>query len=299
MVARLRAVGWIVRDAVDGFLRDDLQDRAAGLAFYTLVSLAPLVVIILILAALVADPAAVARTVEERAGSFVGPAGAEQIQAILSSAARDARGSLRLSLVSGALALLGAMTVLVQLQRALNHVWRVEPGPGLNLGPFLLKRAVSVAMMAILAVLLVASLVTSAVVAAASGWLTSVLPPWLGGATSAAVDAATSFVAFSVGFSVMFKVLPDASVAWRDAAVGGVFTGALVVVGKSAIGLYLGSSALASVYGAAGSLAVLLVWVYYDAILVLLGAELTRACAAYRASVAVTTTPAVRAPPHP
>jgi membrane protein len=278
---RLRGVAWVVRETIDGFVRDDCQDRAAGLAFYTLFSLGPLLVIVLKLTALAVDPTQVARYVEEQAGSLVGLAGAEQIRAILEAAGRDAPGSLEASIVSALLALGGAMTVLVQLQRSLNHVWRVQPAPGLNLGPFLLKRAISLAMMAIIAFLLVVSLVASAILAAASGWLATILPQWLGSPASAAIDVGVSVVVFAAVFSAMFKFLPDAEITFRQVSVGGLFTSVLFVAGKSLIGLYIGSSPIASFYGAAGSLAVVLVWVYYNAILVLFGAELTRAYAAW------------------
>lgn len=277
---RIRASAWVLREAFDGFLRDDCQDRAAGLAFYTLFSLAPLLVIVLKLASTVVDPDAVSRYVEAQAGALVGQAGADAIHMILQSVESPGAG-VGVSVVSGALALGGAMTVLVQLQRSLNHVWQVQPAPGLNLGPFLVKRAMSLAMMAIFAFLLVVSLLASAVVAAASGWLASLVPGWLGAPTTVAIDAGISLVVFALVFSSMFKFLPDAEISCRQVWVGGTFTSVLFVMGKSLIGVYLGSSALASLYGAAGSLAVVLVWVYYNAILVLFGAELTRAYAAW------------------
>jgi membrane protein len=276
---RVRDLVWVLRETFDGFVRDDCSDRAAGLAFYTLFSLAPLVVIVLKLASLVTDPAAVARYVEAQAGSLVGRAGAEQMHVILEATSQDAPGSAQASIVSAGVAILGAMTVLVQLQRSLNHVWHVTPAPGLNLGPFLVKRAISLAMMAIIAFLLVVSLVASALLSAASGWLASILPPWLGSPASAAIDVGVSLLVFAAVFSAMFKFLPDAAITWKQVSVGGLVTSGLFVAGKSLIGLYLGSSAIASFYGAAGSLAVVLVWVYYNAILVLLGAELTRASA--------------------
>lgn len=276
-----RSWTWIVTDTVDGFVRDECPDRAASLAFYTLFSLAPLLVIVLKLTSLVADPEAVARYVEAQAGTLIGSAGTEQVRTILESTSMDVSGSLTASLVSGAVAVFGAMTVLVQLQRSLNHVWRVQPAPGLNLGGFLLKRLVSLAMMAIISFLLVVSLLASAVVSAASGWLASLLPPALGSPATWGIDVGVSFVVFAAVFSCMFKFLPDVSITWKQVSVGGLFTSLLFVLGKSLIGRYLGSSAVATFYGAAGSLAVVLVWVYYNAILVLFGAELTRSFATW------------------
>jgi membrane protein len=276
-----RACFWIIRETFDAFIRDDCAERAAGLAFYTLFSLAPLLVIVLKLTALVIDPEAVGQYVEQQAGTLIGEAGAEQVQTILEVQALNAPGSVVASIVSAGAVILGAMTVLVQLQRALNHVWRVQPAPGLNLGPFILKRAISLAMMVIIAFLLVVSLLASALLGAASGWLASWLPPSLGSPATAAIDVIASFFVFGAMFSCVFKFLPDVSLTWRQVSVGGLVTSALFVVGKSLIGRYLGSSAIASFYGAAGSLAVVLVWVYYNAILVLFGAELTRAYATW------------------
>jgi len=280
-LVKSRSWTWIVRDAVDGFFRDDCEGKAAGLAFYTLFSLAPLLVIVLKLTAVVIDPADVATYVEQQAGSLVGQAGAVQVHAIFASTGVDVPGSTMASIVSAVLAVFGAMTVLVQLQRSLNHVWRVKPSPGLNLGGFLLKRLISVAMMAIISFLLVVSLFASAILGVASGWLASLLPPWLGSPTGNAIDLGVSFIVFAAVFSSMFKFLPDVRVTWKQVSVGGLVTSALFVTGKTLIGRYLGSSAIASFYGAAGSLAVVLVWVYYNAILVLVGAELTRAYAAW------------------
>jgi membrane protein len=138
----------------------------------------------------------------------------------------------------------------------------------------------SLAMMAIIAFLLVVSLLASALLGAASGWLASWLPPALGSPATAGIDLGISFLVFAGVFSCMFKFLPDVALTWRQVSVGGLCTSLLFVIGKSLIGRYLGSSAIASVYGAAGSLAVVLVWVYYSSMLVLFGAELTRASAA-------------------
>lgn len=271
----------IVFDTINGFVRDDCPERAAGLAFYTLFSLAPLLVIVLKLTSLLVDPADVALYIEEQAGTLIGEAGAEQIRTIVEATSHTAPGGLLPSVVSGAVAVFGAMTVLVQLQRALNHVWGVQPAPGLNLGPFLLKRLISLAMMAIIAFLLVVSLIASALLGATSGWLASQLPEVLGSPTSTAIDLGVSFFVFAAVFSCMFKFLPDVTLTWKQVWVGGFVTSALFVLGKSLIGRYLGASAIASFYGAAGSLAVVLIWVYYNAILVLIGAELTRAYAAW------------------
>jgi membrane protein len=272
----------VLRGAIDGFARDDCATLAAGLAFYTLFSLAPLLLIVMNLTALIVDPESVAEYIVQQAGSLIGAAGAEQVHTVLETTSRQGReGGVLASVTGGLVAVLGASTVLVQLQRALNRVWQVHQVPGLNLSGFLLKRLISLAMMAIIAFLLVVSLFASAVLGAASSWLAGRLPEPLGTPSATLIDLVVSLLVFAAVFSSMFKFLPDATIEWRQVALGGVVTAVLFVIGKTLIGRYLGASAVATFYGAAGSLAVVLVWVYYNAILVLFGAELTRSWTVY------------------
>jgi membrane protein len=263
--------------AIQGFLKDDCIGMSASLAFYTLFSLAPLIVIVLELTRFVADPLEVAHTLEIQAGALVGRAGADQVASII-TAIQDVQASRRsASILSGILAVIGATTVLVQIQTALNRVWEIQQRPGLDLRGFLLKRIVSIAMIAILAFLLTVSLVASAVVGAASGWFAGRFPEAWSSPLTQGIDLAVSFVVFAGVFSTLFKFIPDREIAWRHVLVGGTVTSLLFSIGKAIIGKYLGQSAFASLYGAAGSLAVVLVWVFYTVILVLFGAELTKA----------------------
>ena len=276
MRRRHRSITQVLPQAFRGFVKDDCIGMSASLAFYTLFSLAPLIVIVLELTRFVADPMEIARTLEVQAGSLVGRAGAEQVATIITSIG-DAQASRRsASIVSGILAVIGATTVLVQIQTALNRVWEVQQRPGLDLRGFLLKRVISLAMIAILAFLLTVSLVASAIVGAASGWFATRLPEAWSTFLSQGIDLGISFVVFAAVFSTLFKFLPDRKIAWRHVLVGGTVTSLLFSIGKAVIGKYLGHSAFASLYGAAGSLAVVLVWVFYTVILVLFGAELTK-----------------------
>lgn len=276
-----RRPSWtILSEACRGFVRHDCAGMAAGLAFYTLLSLAPLLVVAVTVISGVVDPATVALHFERQAERLVGEAGAEQVRSILEAAANVRLGSRWASVAGAALTLAGATTVLVELQSALDRVWGVRTEPArATLRQFLVKRATSLALLAVVVLVLVGSLITSTVIAAASSWMGHVLPAVLRAPASAAVDLLVSLVVCSALFSATFKMLPDAEVRWRHVVGGGMATGALFVGGKSLLAAYLGSSALGSLYGAAGSLAVVLLWVYYTANLVLFGAELTRAWA--------------------
>ena len=165
--------------------------------------------------------------------------------------------------------LAGATGVVIELQDALNTVWKVEPKPNRGVWGVVRTRLLSVAMILSLGFLLLVSLVVSAVLAAFSGWMRAAIGDiavlgWF-------IDAVVALAVISTMFALIFKILPDAKVAWRDVWVGAVATAVLFMIGKYLIGLYIGRASVGSAFGAAGSLAVVLVWIYYSAQIVLLG----------------------------
>ena len=180
-----------------------------------------------------------------------------------------------LGTIIGVLVLLaGATGVVIELQGALDTVWKVEPKPNRGVWGVVRTRLLSVAMILSLGFLLLVSLVLSAVLAALSGWLRShigdvAIVSWV-------IDAVVALGVISTLIALIYKILPDAQVAWRDVWVGAIATAILFMVGKYLIGLYIGKASVGSAFGAAGALAVLLVWIYYSAQIVLLGAEFTR-----------------------
>jgi membrane protein len=180
---------------------------------------------------------------------------------------------LRLAMSVGGL-LFGATGAFVSLQSALNRAWEVEPDPARGgVKNFLMKRLLSIGMMLVVAFLLLVSLALTAALSAAGGVIFGALPT----VVSQVLNFLLSFAVITLLFAAMFKVLPDAEVAWRDVWVGAVFTAALFTIGKFAIGFYIGTSNPGNAFGAAGALAVLFVWIYYAAIIVMLGAEFTQA----------------------
>jgi membrane protein len=224
---------------------------------------------------MVADPGEVERAITVQVGALIGRAGAEQVGTIIANA-RQSVADQSLAAVLGVLAVIfGATTAFAQLQGALNKAWGVKPDPTRNqLKSFLAKRVFSFGVVLAVAFLLLVSLALSTALAAAGHLLTARLgapAPVLEG-----INWAVSFVVIAALFAAMFKLLPDARIAWRDVRLGALATALLFVLGKSAIGFYLGRTDPGSAYGAAGSLAIVLIWVYYSSMIVLFGAELTR-----------------------
>jgi len=250
------------------------MELAAALSYYTLLSLAPLVLMTVAVAGLVFERATVERRIVTEMGLLIGSEGSEVVQTVLRHARDPAKGTLSV-VIGTAVLLLGATTVFAQLQSSLNRIWKVEEsshGSAGMLWLFVKERLLSLAMVLAVGFLLLVSLVISAAVAA--------IGEALGGVSNAgivleALNLLVSLVVVTLLFATIFKVLPDARVAWRDVWVGAVTTSVLFTVGKSLIGLYLGRTSIGSPYGAAGSLVVMTVWVFYASMIVFLGAELT------------------------
>lgn len=261
------------------FSDDECEVRAAALAYYTIFALPPLLVLVLLIAGLVWDPGDVQRAMEGQFASLVGQGGAHAIHGMIAQAHQTGgRGGVATILGVAGL-LLGATGAFLQLQTALNRAWEVEPDPSRGgIRNFVAKRLLSLGMILGVAFLLVVSLALSTVL--------SLLGRQLGGAFPAAllegVNAVVSFVVITFVFAAMFKILPDAVIAWRDVWVGAIATSLLFVIGKFALGLYLGHSHPGRAFGAASAFAVVLVWIYYAAMIVLFGAEFTQAWAQQR-----------------
>ena len=255
----------IVKLAAADFSDDEALTRAAALAFYSALSFAPLLVLLVWVASAVGDEAQLA--VLDQLGELMGEEARKTADAVINNAeSQPSLGSL--SAVLGVAALFFSATgVFVQLQQTLNRIWDVERKPGAGVRSFIRTRLISTGMLAALGFLLVISLVVSAAI----GFVFSHLGPlaWVGSLIS-------SIVVFAVAFSAVYKTVPDCEIRMKDAALGGLITAILFALGKEAIGLYIGRGSVGSAYGAAGSLLVLLVWVYYSGIVILFGAELTQ-----------------------
>ncbi len=271
MSRKISNVWSLFRQTISDWLDDRAPEQGAALAFYSALSMAPLLVLLLRLLGALFDEGAARAEIERQVQSLVGRDGAEAVQAMMDGGKTGAGATTILSLAT---LLLGASGVFGQLQQSLNTIWEVQPKPGRGIWGFVRNRFLSFAMVMGIAFLLLVSLVISAGLAFLGTYLER-LPPglqFLSGLINFVVSAGT----ITVLFALMFKVLPDVKMSWRDVWLGAFVTALLFSVGKAGIGLYLGHSAMTDSYGAAGSLVVLLVWVYYSAQILLFGAELTQ-----------------------
>jgi membrane protein len=263
----------LLRETFADWTEDKAPQLGAALAFYTALSITPLLVITLGVAAFFLGDNAAAGQVSEQLRELVGDEGGNAIEDMIASANEPATGAFATTLSIITL-LVGASGVFGQLQGALNTIWEVQPKPGRGVWGFVRDRFLSFAMVMGMAFLLLVSLVITAGIAAAHNLLGG-LPdslPWL----AQGINFAASFAVLTLLFGMMFKLLPDVKMAWSDVWLGAAVTAILFTVGKFAIGLYLGHSSMASSYGVAGSFVVLLVWVYYSAQILFFGAELTQ-----------------------
>jgi membrane protein len=254
--------------------KDDATRIGAALAYYTTFSLAPLLVVATSVAGLVYGKDAAEGEVTKQLTNMLGEQGAEQVQTMLANAHSHSGGVIA-TIVGTVAVLIGCGTVFVELQAALNRMWETPPKDEKSgiLG-WLKKRGLSFGLVLVIGFLLLVSLMVSAVLSGAGEALGArvELPP----AILSVVNFLVSTAVIGGLFALLYKVLPDQKIDWGDVWVGGLVTALLFSLGKALIGLYLGQSSVASAYGAAGSLAVVLIWIYYSAQLVLFGAEFTQ-----------------------
>jgi membrane protein len=270
----VRTIWTLFRRAALKWNADDCLTLGAALAYYTVFSLAPVLVIVIAVAGALFGPDAAQGEIVGQVRGLVGDEGATAIQSMVSSASRQGLGP-RATLIGLAILLFGSTSAFSQLQSSLNRIWEVEPAAQSGIWHMVRARFLSFAAVLGTGFLLSVSLVLSAAVAALGrhGW----------GADPAAgrllegVDFIGSMMVHTLLFAMIFRVLPDTEIRWRDVWLGAAVTAGLFVVGKVLIGLYLGRSELGAAYGAASWLILVLAWVYYSAEIVLFGAEFTHA----------------------
>jgi membrane protein len=291
---RLRDLGSIVAQSVSAWLAHNASSMGAALAFYTLFSVAPILIIALAFAGYVFGAHAAETDLLSQLRALIGDAGAEALRGLLASAHySDKRGVA--AAIGLATLVIGATSVFGELQHALDVVWGSPPNSRRDGAwwELLRRRLLSFGMVLGVGFLLLVSLIASALLAAFGGWLEArvrelrvVLP---------VLDIAVSFAMTVLLFAMIYKYVPRERIAWRDVWIGAAVTAFLFAVGKSLIGVYLGRSSFSGAYGAAGSLIVLLLWIYYSAQIFLLGAEFTRVFAYAKGSHVVGV---VNAPAH-
>jgi membrane protein len=275
----------LLKDTVYKFLGDNCPQQAAALAFYTFFSLPPLLFLLLTVLSVVLDPAVAADRIQAEMVGLIGHAAADQVSTML-EAVQDAELAGGIGAVVGIGALLfGATGAFAQLQASLNHVFRVQPDPSRgDIRNFLVKRVLSFAMVLTLAFLLLVSLVLSAALTAFGTVIGAALPEGVSQTLLLGVQSLIDFGVTATLFALMYRIVPDAQLAWRDVAIGALATAVLFVAGKFGIGYYLGRADPGTAYGAAGSLALVMIWVYYSAMVILGGAVFTWVWAERRGS---------------
>ena len=265
------------RRAARAWWDDDCIRLGASLAFYTLFAIAPVLLVATAIAGLVFGAEAVRNEIVAQLYSLVGSDGALAVQSLLDGAARRPAGMFG-SIVGGIMFLVAATGAFLELQVALNTIWRVKPRPEGHLYAFVMDRVRSFGLVVAIGFLLLVSLAVSAALASLNAWLLNISPAnavlWNMVNTLVSVLVATGL------FAMLFRFLPDVRLQWRHVTTGAAVTAVLFTVGQQVIGMYLGRSAVASSYGAAGSVMILLLWVYYSCQIVLFGAEFTRLWAA-------------------
>jgi membrane protein len=262
----------LTRDSVLAYIDDEALSRGAAMSYYTVTSFAPVLLIVIAIAGLVFGEDAARGAIVGQVQGLMGVQAAAMLQSVLRSASDQSTGTLA-GLVGLGTLIVTASGVFSEMQSALNAVWRAQP-QGTAMSRLVRARLLGLGLVAALGFLLLVSLVITAGLTALGHWLDGIVP-----AASLLLQLVTFLVSFgllALIFAGIYKVLPDRRLAWRDVLVGAVVTAFLFTVGKSLIGLYLGSSSMASSYGAAGGLLILLVWVYYSSQIFLLGAEFTK-----------------------
>ena len=268
-----RVVWSLLRETVFEWYEDRAPRLGAALAFYTVFALAPGLIVIIAVAALLLGQEAAQGQIIDQVQDLIGVAGAQAIQAAIESA-RSAGGSLAATGLGVLTLLFGLWGVFGELQDALNTIWGVTTRPWRGVIGAVKERFWSFTMVVGIGFLLLVSLAASAWLAAVGKFFAQLSP--LPVAVMETANALLSFVTITLMFAVIYKLLPDVRITWQNVWVGAAVTALLFTIGKSLIGLYLGRSTVASVYGAAGSLIVILLWIYYSAQVVFFGAEFTK-----------------------
>lgn len=268
----LSSMGALAAQTVRAWVDDKAPSRGAALAYYTLFSMAPLLLIVVAVAGLWLGPEAARGEVFAQVRDMAGEPAARAVEGALHSVSQPEDG-LMATLVGLVLMLVGATTVFAELQATLDHIWRAPPIRTTSLWSLLRARVLSFGLILGLGFLLVVSLALGAVVAMLQKWWMPHLAGWAW--VQQALDLGLGLALMTLLFAMVYKIMPRVPVAWRDVWVGALVTALLLTLGRWGIGFYLGHAAVASGYGAAGSLVAVLVWVYYSAQIFLLGAEFT------------------------
>jgi membrane protein len=273
--------GWLLlAESVTGYVNDNALSRGAAMAFYATTSLAPILLIVVAVAGIAVGNDAAQVALSAEISGVMGPQSADLLKATIETASHRWSGTLA-TLIGLVTLFVTASGVFGEMQQSLNEIWKVEPRR-VSLSRLVRARAASLGLVAALGFLLLVSLAASTAISAFGALIDQHVPfgEWI----VSGVNTVVSFVLIALLFAAIYKMLPDRALTWRDVAMGSLVTAILFTIGKSLIGWYIGTSAIATSYGAAGALMVVLLWVYYSAQIFLFGAEITRAYSVRRGS---------------
>ena len=271
---KLKTIFTLLKETVDEWNKDKASRLAAALAYYTVFSLSPLLIIAIAIAGAIFGEEAARGEIVGQIQGLVGKDGAEFIQTAIESAAKPTEGGGFASAISVVVLLFGASGVFAQLQDALNTIWEVQPDPKAGAGGFIRARFLAFSMVLGIGFLLLVSLLLSAALSGVVAYLGNVFP--IISSLLQVANFVLGFIVTTVLFGLIYKFLPDVKIAWSDVLIGAAITSMLFSIGRYGLGLYLGNSSFGSTYGAAGSLVIILAWVYYAAQILFFGAEFTQ-----------------------
>jgi membrane protein len=282
MKQKAKAVWGLIRETFQDWSEDKAPRLAAALAYYTIFSLAPLLVLVIAIAGFVlGNNDSIRQELLGQVQAMMGAEGAEAVNTLIQNTSQPGQGILA-TIIGIFTLILGATGVFGQLQDALNTIWEVEPKKGGGIMGMVKTRFLSFTMVLGISFLLLVSLVVSAGLSLVNNYFSALLGPL--GFLAQVINIVISLGVITLVFAMIFKILPDATVEWKDVWIGALVTAILFTIGKQLLGIYLGSSAPASAFGAAGSLVILLLWVYYSAQILFLGAEFTQVYARHHGS---------------
>ena len=272
---RARLLHWwrLIKSTSTAFVASDPFGQAGAIAYSTIFALPAVLIITLVLASLFYDPEEVRRALYDQAGSLIGMEAASELRTIVERARTEA-STVFARIVGVATLVITATSVFMSVQSSLNRIWEVKPVPGRAIVTYLISRLLSLAIVASFGFLLLVSLVLDAGLVAFGErlrwWLSDASVVLLSG-----MNMVLSFLVIATVFALVFKLLPDAKVKWRDVRSGALLTAVLFTLGKYLIGLYIGTSHVDDAYGAAGTVIIILLWVYFSAVILLFGAHFT------------------------
>lgn len=269
-----------LKTVMGSWFNDRCLSMGAAIAYYAAFSLAPLLILVIAVAALAFGREAAQGAIVGQLGALIGPEGEAALAALIENASRPGSGGLVANIIGVGALLLAATGAVGEIQSSLNVIWKTSPAKESTVRVFLRRKVLSYSFVVVMGFLLMTSLVVSAALAAAGDHLAAYVP---------GLDVILQIVNFIVSlavvtaiFATVYKILPDTPIAWRDVWLGAIVAGLLFTFGKILIGAYIGSSAIASTYGAAAALVIILLWVYYTSQILLFGAELAHGHAARR-----------------